>query len=223
MTFSISARCPKTGMFGIAISSSSPAVAARCSHVQAGAGVVASQNITDPRLGLRGLELLASGSSAREVLAALIASTEFADFRQLAVVDRNGETSGFSGTGALGLHAIAEDNQCVAAGNMLADLSVPTVMVKAFDASTAAFPARLLAALKAGLDAGGEAGPVYSAGIKVVRDVDWPIVDLRVDWAEQPIEKLHDIWAVYQPQMEDYVRRAMAPGEAPSFGVPGDH
>lgn len=223
MTFSISARCPETGMFGIAISSSSPAVAARCSHVQAGAGVVASQNITDPRLGLRGLELLAAGSSAREVLAALIASTEFADFRQLAIVDRNGETSGFSGTGALGLHAIAEGSQCVAAGNMLADLSVPTVMAKTFDASTATFPARLLAALKAGLDAGGEAGPVYSAGIKVVRDVAWPIVDLRVDWAEQPIEKLHDIWAIYQPQVEDYVRRAMAPGEAPSFGVPGDH
>jgi uncharacterized Ntn-hydrolase superfamily protein len=223
MTFSISARCPETGMFGIAISSSSPAVAARCSHVQAGAGVVASQNITDPRLGLRGLELLAAGRSAREVLAALIASTEFADFRQLAIVDRNGETSGFSGTGALGLHAIAEGSQCVAAGNMLADVSVPTVMAKAFDASTATFPARLLAALKAGLDAGGEAGPVYSAGVKVVRDVAWPIVDLRVDWAEQPIEKLHAIWAVYQPQMEDYVRRAMAPREAPSFGVPGDH
>lgn len=222
MTFSISARCSETGMFGIAISSSSPAVAARCSHVRADAGVVASQNITDPALGIRGVELLAAGRSAQDVVDALIASTPFADFRQLAVVDRRGDTAGFSGKGALGTYAIAKGAQCIAAANLLADRSVPEHMVKAFERSTAAFPERLLAALKAGLDAGGEAGPVYSAGLKVMRDVAWPVVDLRVDWAEQPIEKLQDIWAVYAPQMEDYVRRAVAPGDAPSYGVPGD-
>jgi uncharacterized Ntn-hydrolase superfamily protein len=222
MTFSISARCNETGMFGIAISSSSPAVAARCAHVRAEAGVVASQNVTDPALGIRGLELLATGQSAQEVVDALVASTPFADFRQLAIVDRRGDTAGFSGKGALGIHAIAKGRQCIAAANLLADHSVPEHMVKAFEQSTGLLPARLLAAMKAGLDAGGEAGPVYSAGVKVMRDLAWPIVDLRVDWAEHPIEKLHDIWDVYAPQMEDYVRRAVAPGDAPSYGVPGD-
>ena len=64
MTFSIAARDPATGMFGMAISSSSPAVAARCAHARAGVGVVASQNITDPRLGPKGLDLMAGGLTA---------------------------------------------------------------------------------------------------------------------------------------------------------------
>lgn len=222
MTFSISARCPHTGAFGIAISSSSPAVAARCAHARAGAGVVASQNITDPLLGIRGLELLAAGQSATQVRDALVASTPFADFRQLAVVDRNGNTAAFSGSGALGVHGVAEGRDCIAAGNLLAEASIPSVMVKAFEQSRGFLGERLLAALKAGLDAGGEAGPVYSAGVKVMRELEWPVVDLRVDWSEQPIERLIGIWQVYEPQMEDYVRRAIAPESAPSFGVPGD-
>ena len=64
MTFSIVARCENTGMFGVAVTSSSPAVAARCAYARAGAGAVASQNITDPTLGARGLDLLASGPAA---------------------------------------------------------------------------------------------------------------------------------------------------------------
>ena len=85
-----------------------------------------------------------------------------------------------------------------------------------------ALAARLLAALRAGLDAGGEAGPVHSAGLLVVRDVEWPIVDLRVDWSDDPIGALEGAWAVYAPQVEDYVRRAIDPVAAPRFGVPGD-
>ena len=222
MTFSISARCPETGMFGIAISSSSPAVAARCSHVRAKAGVVASQNITDPGLGLRGLDLLATGMSAQDVVDNLVASTEFSDFRQLAVVDQQGDTAVFSGQGVLGSFAMSRGAQCVAAGNMLADVAVTDVMVRTFEATVASFPDRLLTAMRAGLAAGGEAGPVYSAGLKVMRDLEWPLVDLRVDWAENPIDRLQEIWEVYAPQMEDYVRRAVAPSAAPTFGVPGN-
>lgn len=222
MTFSISAHCPETGMYGIAIASSSPAVAARCSHTQAGAGVVASQNVTDPRLGLLGLRLLEEGKPAWKVLEELIESTPYSDYRQLAIVDRNGGTAGFSGTGALGVHAIAQGTQCIAAGNLLANPEVPERMVKAFERATGSLPERLLAAMKAGQEAGGEAGPVYSAGLKVAREVAWPVVDLRVDWAENPIEKLAGVWTVYAPQLEAYVSRALNPSAAPSFGVPGD-
>lgn len=222
MTFSISARCPETGMFGIAISSSSPAVAARCAHALADAGVIASQNVTDPNLGLAGLVLLEHDASADEAMADLIASTPYSDYRQLAIVDRQGRTAGFSGSGALGIHGIAEGNGCIAAGNLLANPGVPQAMVDAFAAAPGAFPARLLAALDAGLAAGGEAGPVFSAGVKVVRDARWPIVDLRVDWAENPIAELVKIWTVYEPQMEAYVSRAINPSVAPSFGVPGN-
>jgi uncharacterized Ntn-hydrolase superfamily protein len=95
-------------------------------------------------------------------------------------------------------------------------------MVAAFEAAAGHFGARLLAALRAGGERGGEAGPVHSAGLLVVREVSWPIVDLRVDWSEaDPIAALTALWGVYAPQIDDYVRRAVNPGEAPSFGVPG--
>jgi uncharacterized Ntn-hydrolase superfamily protein len=80
-----------------------------------------------------------------------------------------------------------------------------------------------LRALSAGVAAGGEAGPIHSAGLLVVRDVSWPIIDLRVDWAdEDPVAELTSLWERYQPQVEDYIRRALDPAAAPSFGVPGD-
>src|SRR5258707_9670058 len=99
MTFSLTARCPETGMLGMVISSSSPAVAARCVHVRASVGAVASQNITDPRLGQIGLDLLARGLSATEVSDALVASTPFIAYRQLAVVDAAGPTGSPSRSG----------------------------------------------------------------------------------------------------------------------------
>lgn len=221
MTFSITARCPASGMFGIAISSSSPAVAARCAHLRAGVGAVASQNITDPRLGKRGLDLMAAGASAEAALESLRASP-FIDFRQLALVDSAGRTAALSGAGALGIHAIVEGGGAVCAGNLLAGHDVPQAMMAAFEAAPSEFPARLLIALEAGLAAGGEAGPVHSAGLVVVRDVEWPIVDLRVDWSDRPIADLRRVWELYAPQIEDYVWRALDPTRAPKFGVTGE-
>ncbi len=154
MTFSISARCPQTGMLGMAISSSSPAVAARCAHAEAGVGVVASQNITDPALGITGLALMRQGKSALQARDELVQSTPYARFRQLALVDSKGLTAGFSGSGILGIHAVAEGEGCIAAGNLLANDAVPAAMVAAFLASREPFPLRLLVALDAGLAAG---------------------------------------------------------------------
>lgn len=223
MTFSLSARCPDSGMFGTVISSSSPAVAARCVHVRAHAGAVASQNITDPRLGQIGLDLLAKGLSATEACDALVASTPFIAYRQLAIVDAAGRTASYSGSNTLGIHAAATGDGAIAAGNLLANDQVPGAMIAAFQAtSKSPFPERLLAALKAGLDQGGEAGPVHSAGLYVVRDVSWPIVDLRVDWSDRPIAALEETWAIYKPQVEDYLQRARQPSAAPGFGVAGE-
>ncbi len=223
MTFSLTARCPETGMLGMVISSSSPAVAARCVHVRANVGAVASQNITDPSLGQIGLDLLARGLGASEVRDALVASTRFIAYRQLAIVDAAGRTAFYSGSGTLGLHATCAGEAAVATGNLLANEQVPASMIAAYQAASGLpFPDRLLAALAAGLDHGGEAGPVHSAGLYVVREMSWPIVDLRVDWNDRPIAALHELWAVYKPQLEDYVRRARQPSEAPGFGVAGE-
>jgi uncharacterized Ntn-hydrolase superfamily protein len=77
--------------------------------------------------------------------------------------------------------------------------------------------------MHAAVAAGGEAGAVHSAALELVGDVAWPIVDLRVDWAdEDPIGQLDALWQAYRPQMQDYLTRAMNPSGAPSYGVPGD-
>ncbi len=224
MTMSIAGRCPRTGMFGIAITSSSPAVAARCAHARAGAGAVCSQNITDPRLGTLGLECLAGGASAEQTIAHLVDQAgDGAAYRQLTVIGSDGRTAAFSGANALGRHAHAAQGDVAAAGNMLASTAIPDVMVRAFAKDTSLHLAeRLLLALEAALEAGGEEGPLHSAGLYVVHDQPWPLIDLRVDWSEQPIAGLRDLWAVWEPQMHDYVTRALNPATSPSYGVPGD-
>ncbi len=224
MTFSISALCPRTGEIGIAVASSSPAVAARCAHARAEIGAVATQNITDPTLGPAGLDLLASGLGAEAALARLVATGAHIQYRQLALVDAQGGTAAFSGARTLGIHATARGPGAVAAGNLLGDADVPAAMVAAFAARPDdPLGARLIAAMQAGLAAGGEAGPVHSAGLLVVRDVAWPVADLRVDWHDSdPIAALADLWARWAPQMDAYVTRALDPASAPAYRVPGD-
>ncbi|HLY55753.1 MAG TPA: DUF1028 domain-containing protein [Stellaceae bacterium] len=223
MTFSIAASCAATGMFGVAISSSSPAVAARCAHARAGVGAVATQNITDPSLGPALLDAMAAGAAAATALARIVATRSHIEYRQLIAVDRQGSTAHFSGTHTLGRHAVAEGEGAVAAGNLLANENVPAAMVAAFGEAPDDLGSRLVAALKAGLDQGGEAGPVHSAGLLLVDRVSWPVADLRVDWHEDdPIGALAALWDLYRPQMQAYVDRALDPAKAPSYGVPGD-
>lgn len=224
MTFSISARCARTGMLGIAVSSSSPCVAARCAHARAGAGAVATQNITDPTLGPKGLDLMARGLSAKDALAKLRAAAPHIDYRQLALVDAQGGTASFSGAKTLGTHRTAEALNVVTAGNLLKSNDIPQRMIDAFMADDKApLGDRLIAAMKGAIAAGGEEGPVHSAGMLLVRDVSWPVADLRVDWHESdPIGALDRLWQLWHPQMDAYITRALNPSSAPSYGVPGD-
>jgi uncharacterized Ntn-hydrolase superfamily protein len=224
MTFSLLARCPETGRFGMVISSSSPAVAARCAHARAGVGVAATQNITDPTLGPRLLDLMQAGASATEAMAEVVATAPFVDYRQLLCVDAQGRVATHSGAKTLGVWALAEGPGVVAAGNLLANPGIPQAMVDAFAATPGALGDRLVAALRAGRDAGGEAGPVHSAGLLMVDTESWPCAELRADWTDPdcPIEAVAKAWAVYAPQMPAYLQRARDPREAPSYGVPGD-
>ncbi len=222
MTFSLVARCAETGMFGMVISSSSPAVAARCAHVRAGVGAVASQNVTDPALGPLVLDRLEAGRTAREALADVTEGRAHIAYRQLLVIDRSGATAIHSGSNVLGTWGEAQGRDCAAGGNLLAGEGIPVAMVAAFEKARGHLGDRLMAALRAGLDAGGEAGPVHSAGLKVADRLSWPLVDLRIDWSDDPIGDLETAWAVYRPQMAAYVSRAEDPTQAPSYGVPGD-
>jgi uncharacterized Ntn-hydrolase superfamily protein len=222
MTFSLVARCARTGQFGMVISSSSPAVAARCAHVRAGVGAVASQNITDPALGPLVLDRLAAGLPAAEALAEVTENRAHIDYRQLLVVDRTGATAIHSGAQVLGLWGEARGVDCAAGGNLLAAPGIPAAMVAGFEAAKGHLGERLMQALEAGLSAGGEAGPVHSAGLKLADRLSWPLVDLRIDWADDPIGMLRAAWDCYAPQMAAYVQRAEDPTQAPSYGVPGD-
>ena len=223
MTFSIVARTPDARCFGVAIASSSPAVAARCAHARAAAGAVATQNITDPALGPIILERLSTGAGADAAIASAMAGTPFAAFRQVLAIGAHGPPVIHSGAGTLGLVGSAVGPDAAAAGNLLSHADVPDAMIAAFEAADGHLGGRLLHALRAGLDRGGEAGPVHSAGLLVVREVSWPIVDLRVDWTDgDAVSDLQRIWEIYAPQIDAYVQRALDPGRAPGFGMPCD-
>ena len=223
MTFSLVARCAASGHFGVAVTSSSPAVAARCAFVRAGTGAVASQNVTDPRLGPRVLDTMASGQGAAAAVGQVTDTADNTGWRQLLAVDVQGGTAIFSGDHALGISAEGQAQDAASAGNLLANPGVPAAVLAGFASSSGHLGDRLMAALFAGLDAGGEAGPPHSARMLIAGEQSWPLVDLRCDWSEAcPIRALDAAWQVYRPQMDDYVIRALDPAASPSYGVAGD-
>ena len=223
MTFSIVGRCERTGMVGVAIATSSICVGARCPWARARVGAVATQNVTLPSIGLEVLDRIERGADAQGALDAVMAGPVDADYRQVTVIDHRGRGAHFTGARTLGTNAVATGTGCIGAGNLL-DEAVPAAMVEAFQAERELhLAARLLRALEAGLAAGGEQGPVHSAALLVADEQPWPLVDLRVDWDERdPVAVLRDLWTAYQPQMQDYVTRALDPASAPAYGVPGD-
>jgi len=143
-------------------------------------------------------------------------------WRQIVLVPLNGAPAIYSGDRTLGVTGESLSRDCAAAGNLLASSAVPTEMTRAFDESRGHLANRLLKALRAGLKAGGEAGPLHAAGLQVADKLSWPIVDLRVDWSDDPIGQLCALWELYQPQLDAYVQRAQSPGAAPAYGVAGD-
>jgi len=214
MTFSLVGRCERTGAVGAVIASASMAVAARCVAVRAGAGAVCSQSTTDPRLRGELLDAMSGGVAAGDALAALVDRTADVAYRQLAVVDAAGGTASYSGELALGVVADTRAPGAAAAGNLLADRAVPAAMLAAFgDRAGDDLGARLIAALRAGLAAGGEVSPVRAAGMVIAESEPWPVTDLRVDWHDDPVGQLAGPWQIWQPQAVSYISRALRPAE----------
>jgi uncharacterized Ntn-hydrolase superfamily protein len=224
MTFSVVGRCANTGMTGVAITTSSIAVGSRCPYARAGVGAVTTQNITDPSLGPAVLDLMQAGKNAQDAVAAIMKNHTHADYRQIAAIDINGMTSSFTGKNILGTNAVISGRDCIGAGNLLSNEAVPAAMVASFEANHATHLAdRLVTALQAGIDAGGEEGPTHSAALIVAHEHMWPLVDLRIDWSDScPVKILRSLWDDYEPQMHPYLLRAIDPAAAPSYGVAGD-
>jgi uncharacterized Ntn-hydrolase superfamily protein len=216
MTYSILGRCARTGQFGAAVTTSSIAVGSRVPHVAPGLGGVLTQHRTDPRLGPRGLELLRSGCSAEETLAALAASTPHHKWRQLAVLDAQGRSAHFHGAAVKPALNAVHVPDCVALGNILANDRIPAAMAASFlDSADQPLAERLVRAMEAGEAAGGEGKPVISASLVVMEKEIFPLVDLRVDLAPDAITALRTLWDAYAPSVREFVTRAVDPDAAP--------
>jgi uncharacterized Ntn-hydrolase superfamily protein len=156
-TYSVAARCPSTGALGTIVTSSSPAVGARCAWVKSGVGVVLSQNVTDPRLADVGMATLEKGFDARSAVRAMKAASPFPEYRQLAVVDDEGRSCAFTGQKALGTHADFCSDGVACVGNLLSDPAIPESMARHFSRESAlALPERLISAMDVGFQMGGE-------------------------------------------------------------------
>ena len=216
MTYSILGRCARTGQFGAAVTTSSIAVGSRVPHVAPGIGGVLTQHRTDPRLGPRGQELLRSGCSAEETMAALVASTPHHKWRQLAVLDAQGRSAHFHGAAVKPALNAVHVPDCVALGNILANDRIPAAMAAAFlDSADQPLAERLVRAMEAGEAAGGEGKPVISAALVVMEKEIFPLVDLRVDLAPDAITALRTLWDAYAPSVREFVTRAVDPDAAP--------
>lgn len=203
-------------MFGAAVTTSSIAVGSRCAYARAGAGAVLTQHRTDPRLGAQGLDLLAQGLSAQAVIDRLTAGVEGIGWRQLAVVDKDGNTACYHGARITSVHSAHTGAGCVAAGNILRSTEVTRSMVAAFEADPQAQLAeRLVRAMEAGYAAGGELKQLKSAALLVVERESFPLVDLRVDYDPQPLVQLRWLWEIYEPSVKLFVDRAVRPDAVP--------
>ena len=212
MTYSLAGRCPRTGMLGAIVTTSSIAVGNRCQFARAGVGAVLTQHRTDPRLGPLGLAFLELGLTAEETINALVSSTPHHGWRQLAVIDAKGRSAHFSGHNIRSIHAGASGRDCVAIANVVRSAQVPVAMARAFEAAPhKPLAERLCAALQAGHDAGGEFKQVTSAGLLVVREHAFPYIDLRVDDHPDPIAEIARLCMLYAPVADSYIKRVLEP------------
>lgn len=224
MTYSIVARCERTGQLGVATATSDVAVGARVPWLRTGVGAVVTQHRTDPRLGPRMLDLMARGATAAEAVHGARHSSVHADWRQLAAVGITGP--GIAWTGAYvdpsGVSVVTAADHVVA-GNILVGDVVGKAASVAFDGSAGLeLGERLVRALEAGLRAGGEPDPLRSACLRVHGSEQFPLVDLRVDEHPEPLRELRRLWNLYGPSAGEYVSRAIDPESARGVAPGGE-
>lgn len=216
MTFAIAARCAETGRFGVAISTRAVAVSSRCPFIAPGLGVVVSMQRTDPRLGPLGLNLLRLGYSAQRVLDEIAASDPGIEHRQVCVIDRDGNAAARTGKNNRNWSGAFVDRGVVAMGNNLTSERTAQAMRDAWRAFPAEqLEARLLRALEAGRDAGGQNGGQHSAGLHSYDREVYAYVDLRVDHHAEPIAELRRIYDLHKPLIPYYYGR---PGQPDEYG-----
>ena len=195
-TFSIAAFDPETDSLGVAVQSKFLAVGSVVPWARAGIGAVATQAMANFNYGPRGLDLMAEGRTAEETLEALTSADEGRDHRQLGVVDARGRAATYTGSECFDWAGGVTGEYYAAQGNILVGRETVDAMAKAYEGTEGDLAARLLAALDAGQEAGGDSRGRQSAALLVVRegggyggDND-RVIDLRVDEHPDPIKEL---------------------------------
>lgn len=211
-TFAISAKCPATGAYGVAISTRPIAVGARCPFIAPGLGVTVTMAVTDPRLGPLGLNLLRLGYAAQRTLDEIAASDPHIEWRQISVIDRDGNAVARTGAENKDWSGHFCEPGMVAMGNGLISERTASAMRDVYRATAGqALEDRLMTALEAGRDAGGQHGGQHSAALIVYRTQPYPLVDLRVDEHDEPIGELRRVFELYKPTIEYYEIRPWQP------------
>jgi uncharacterized Ntn-hydrolase superfamily protein len=197
MTWSILAKDPETGAFGVAVTTKFFAVGALCPHGSAQIGALATQALVNPLYGPDGLKLLAEGRSADEIVAILTAGDPGREARQLHVIDREGRTAAHTGSECIDWCGHLTDKGVSVAGNMLAGPTVIEATLATFKRRTdLLFADRLMTALDAGQAEGGDKRGKQSAALKIWRTEPYPVLDLRVDDHAEPLEELRRLYGV---------------------------
>lgn len=212
MTFTVVAHCRRSGQVGIGIATYSPVVGARCPVLVPGRGAASVQAVAGSELTRLAHRLIDDGLSAEAVVARLREADPYPEFRQLLVVDAYGRAAASTGTRnpAWAGHHVGDDFVC--AGNVLAGPQVVDAMAAAFVADPALDLAeRLVRAIEAGRDAGGQPEGQNSAALQVAGAHHAPLVDLRVDLHDAPEAELRRLWDWYAPMVPYYAKRDVDP------------
>jgi uncharacterized Ntn-hydrolase superfamily protein len=205
-TFSIAARCARTGRLGVAVSTAVPGVGAICPFVRPGVGAIATQSWVNPYLGIDGLALLAEGQGAEAALKTLIDADPGRAVRQLGIVDNQGGSAAWTGGECVPWCGHRTGPDYAVQGNMLVGESTVTAMAEAFTGTAALdLPERLLVALEAGQRAGGDKRGRQSASLRVFDREEYPYLDLRVDEHRHPVAELRRVFEVARHQLLPFV------------------
>ncbi len=202
MTFSIAARCPRTGQLGVGALTARPAVGKLVAHVHPGTGAVATQATANPFLAYDGLPLLAEGRSPRDVLTDLLARDPGREVRQVGMVDRRGRAYAFTGSRTLDWAGHHVGSGYAAQGNRLVGPEALAEIVRVFeDSGELDLAERLVLAVVAGEETGGDRQGARSASVTVTGDQPYPLWDVRVDDAEHPARELRRLLGVFRAEV----------------------
>jgi uncharacterized Ntn-hydrolase superfamily protein len=205
-TFSIAARCPRTGMVGVAVCTAVPAVGALCPFARSQVGAIATQSFVNPYLGIDGLSLLETGLSAQATVEMLLANDPGREVRQFSVVDRTGQAAAFTGKNCIPWHGHVIGDGYAVAANMMVDETTVAAMAHAFEANANDdLPERILKALEAGDATGGDYRGRQSAALLVYHTEEYPYCSLRVDEHRTPVAELRRIFEVSRQQLFPFI------------------